>query len=88
MAINFKKIWEGIKLETKAVLTLDSKGEVQVDDTTGKIHYHDGSTESSVVTEAHSATLTNKTIGDTNTINAQDDAFTIEIGRASCRERV
>jgi hypothetical protein len=62
MAINFKKIWEGLGLVPKTTSTSDSKGELEVLDSSGKLNYHNGTSNSPVVTEAHSATLTNKTL--------------------------
>ena len=64
MAINIRKFFEGIGLVPKASLSLDSKGELQVLDSNGKLNYHNGTTASPIVTEAHTATLTNKTIVD------------------------
>lgn len=70
MAINIRKFFEGIGLVPKASLSLNSKGELQVLDSNGKLNYHNGTTASPVVTEAHAATLTNKTIdSDVNTLS-------------------
>ena len=70
MAINFKTFFEGIKIKAKSILTSDTKGELEVSDSTGKLYYHDGLTRSPVVTESHTATLTNKTIdADNNTVS-------------------
>lgn len=66
MPFNFKKFFEGIKIVPKAVSTANAKGEIEVDSVTGKANYHNGTTLSPVVTEAHTATLTNKTIDDDN----------------------
>lgn len=75
---NIKKFLNGIKIIPKTPLGSNTQGELEVDSVTGKINYHDGSTRSPAVTESHTATLTNKTIGDSNTINAQTDAFDIQ----------
>ena len=65
----FRRIWEGITLKPKTPLTASEMGQIEVDSGNGKLNYHNGTTESPVVTEAHTATLTNKTIdGDTNTV--------------------
>lgn len=70
MAINFKKIWEGLTLVPKTSSTADSLGEIEVLDSDNKVRFHNGTSSSPVVTEAHSATLTNKGINaDNNTIS-------------------
>lgn len=67
--LNIKKFWTGIRIVAKAVLSSDTKGELEVDDSSGKLNYHNGSTRSPIVTESHSATIINKTIdADDNTI--------------------
>ena len=84
MALNFRKFIEGLRIVPKTSSTASEKGDLDVVNGTGKLQYHNGTSASPVVTEAHSATLTNKTIdGDDNTI--QDVALTslkTEIGRA------
>lgn len=65
--------------------------------TDGKFLYEDALTskfklgaaaaEAEIATISHTQTLTNKTLGDTNTINAQDDAFTID-GNADATKQV
>lgn len=62
MALNFKKIWTGLGIVPKTTTTSDKKGELEVIDSTGKLNYHNGTSNSPVVTEAHTATITNKTI--------------------------
>jgi hypothetical protein len=70
MAINFKKIWTGLTVVPKTASTSDSKGELEVIDASGKLQYHNGTSVSPVLTEAHSATITNKVIdADDNTIS-------------------
>lgn len=61
MAFNFKVFWQGLRIKPKTASTADSKGDLEVIDSTGKLGYHNGSTVSPVVTESHTATLTNKT---------------------------
>lgn len=67
MALNFKKIWNGLKLVKKAASTSDSSGDLEVVTIAGKdkLHYYnagEATANSPIVTEAHSATFTNKTI--------------------------
>jgi hypothetical protein len=62
MAISFKQFFDGIRVKAKAVLTSDTQGELEVDSTTGKLSYHNGTARSPIVTETSTATLTNKTL--------------------------
>jgi hypothetical protein len=68
MALNFKKIWEGLKIVKKSSQSLPSTdatvGDLEVL-SDGKLYYRNDSVNSSpIVTESHSATLTNKTLTD------------------------
>jgi hypothetical protein len=69
MAINIKKILRGLGLVPKNpadsdYTPLSQAGEMEVKTTDNKLNYHNGSSASPVVTEAHSATLTNKNLSD------------------------
>jgi len=67
--VNIRKFLQGLGLIPVSSTTIDTKGEMEVLDSSGKLNYHNGTSASPVVTEAHSATLTNKTIdADSNTI--------------------
>lgn len=55
MAINFRKIIDGIRIIPKAVSTASEKGDLEVDNATGKLNYHNGSSLSPVVTETQGA---------------------------------
>ena len=68
--LNFKQIFEGLRIKAKSVLNSDTKGELEVDSATGKMHLHNGTSRSPIVTEAHTATLTNKTIDANGTGNS------------------
>lgn len=61
MAFNFKKFWAGLNIVPKSVSTADSKGDLEVLSSDGKLYYHNGSTVSAMVTESQSGTITNKT---------------------------
>jgi hypothetical protein len=66
---NIKKFRFGFGILPKQTTEIDSKGELEVLDSDSKLRYHNGTSASPVVTESHSATLTNKTIDfNSNTI--------------------
>lgn len=70
MAINFKKIWTGLTVVAKTTSTADTLGEFEVLSSDNKARFHNGTSSSPIVTEAHSAVLTNKDIdADNNTIS-------------------
>lgn len=74
MALGIKRFFKGLRLNPVASTSIDSKGEMEALATGGKLNYHNGTTASPMVTEAHSATLTNKSIdADTNTITNIDN---------------
>lgn len=62
MALNFLKFLEGLRLIPKSSSTASEKGDIDVTSGDGKLNYHNGTSSSPIVTEAHSAALTNKTI--------------------------
>jgi hypothetical protein len=70
MAFNFTKILTGLRIIPKATSTADSQGDLEVLSTDGKLRHHNGTTVSPVVTEAHAATLTNKTFDADGTGNS------------------
>ena len=75
MATSFRKFLEGLRIIPKTTSTASEQGDLDVTTAAGKLNYHNGTNASPVVTEAHSAVLTNKTIdGDNNTV--QDLALT------------
>jgi hypothetical protein len=60
--LNIRKFLEGLRIIAKTTLVSDTKGELEVEDSSGKLNYHNGSSRSPVVTESHAATITNKTL--------------------------
>ena len=62
MARNYKKIDDGLRIKAKATLTSDTNGELETSSSTHKTYLHNGTSSSPLVTEAHTATLTNKTL--------------------------
>lgn len=62
MARNYKKQQDGFTIVPKTTTTSDSQGEMEVLDSDGKLRFHNGVSNSPVVTETHAATLTNKTL--------------------------
>lgn len=88
MAINYTKIFTGIKLESKSSSTSNSLGDIEVLSSNSKLHFNNGVTNSPVVTESHAATLTNKSIdADANTIINIEDAD-IKVGAAINRAKL
>lgn len=75
MALNFKIVWNGLKIKAKAALTSDTKGELEVLDSDGKLYYHNGTSRSVISTNTSTDTITNKTIdADLNTITNIENA--------------
>jgi len=73
--LNIRKFLLGLRIIPVSSSSIDSKGELEVLNSSSKLNYHNGTTASPVVTEAHSATLTNKSIdADTNTITNIENA--------------
>lgn len=68
MAFNFRKFLKGLNLVPNASTQVSAKGDVEVLDSSGKLNYHNGTTASPVVTEGHTATLSNKTFSDAVTL--------------------
>jgi hypothetical protein len=95
MALNFRKFLDGIRVIPKTASTVLEKGDLDVTDSSGKLNYHNGSSSSPIVTEAHSATLTNKTIDSasligptTLVVNSASDALRITQTGAGAALRV
>lgn len=73
MAINYKKIHTGVTVVPKLTSASDMLGELETLSSTNKIYFHNGTTNSALVTESHAATLTNKSIdANTNPISNLD----------------
>jgi len=68
--LNIKKFFVGIAVKAKSILASDTKGELEVLDSDGSLNYHNGSSRAKVLTDSHTATITNKTI------NAPDNTIT------------
>ena len=62
MAFWFKKLLTGLNIVPVTSSSADSKGDLEVIGSTGKIQYHNGTSLSPLVTESGTATLTNKTL--------------------------
>lgn len=76
--INFRKIFEGLRLVPKTTSNVDSAGEMDFDSTNNRLNLHNGTSSSPVVTISHSATgtsrLKNKDLEDSSTaiVDASD----------------
>lgn len=62
MALNLLKILKGLRIIPETSTAVSAKGELEVIDSTGKLQYHNGTTVSPVVTEAHAQDITGKTL--------------------------
>jgi hypothetical protein len=69
MATGFRKFLEGLRIIPKSSSTASEAGDLDVTSSSGKLNYHNGTSSSPVVTEDHSATLTNKTLDAAESIN-------------------
>jgi hypothetical protein len=63
---DFKRIFEGLNIVPKGASSVAELGDMDVDSSSNKLNFHNGTTSSPMVTESHSATLTNKTIDASN----------------------
>jgi hypothetical protein len=80
MASDSFKVRRSLNIEPLSSAAGAAKGDLTVD-SGGKLQYHNGTTDSPVVTEAHTATLTNKTIsGASNTLSSVDYASLVLTG--------
>lgn len=67
--LNIERFYNGLQVVPVASLTASLLGELQVSNVTDKLYFNNGTINDAVVTEADTATLTNKTIsGASNTI--------------------
>lgn len=86
--LNIRKFLTGIRIIAKSVLASDTQGEIEVDSISGKLNYHNGTTRSPMLTESHTAAVTNKSIdADNNTITNIDNAD-IKSGAAIARNKL
>jgi C1q domain len=75
MSLSKFKIKKGTNLDPQATGSNSATGDLEVLQSSGKLQYHNGTSDSAVVTEAHSATLTNKVLdADLNTITNIENA--------------
>jgi hypothetical protein len=78
--LNIKKDVNGRGIVPKTASEADSAGELEVISTnSNKLQYHNGTTSSAVVTEAHTATLTNKSYDANGTGNSLTNVETADL---------
>jgi len=82
MAFGFFKIFKGLNLVPKVGSTANSLGDIEVNSSTNKANFHNGTTVSPLVTEAHTATLTNKTM-DANSNTFSNFEHGVEVNNPS-----
>jgi hypothetical protein len=75
MSLSKFKIKKGTNLDPQVTGSNSASGDLEVLQSDAKLHYHNGASDSPMVTEAHAATLTNKVIdADSNTITNIENA--------------
>lgn len=79
MGTSYRKFHVGLNVKPKAASTSSAQGDLEVSSVTGKISYHDGTTNSPLVTEAGTATLTNKTLTGNTATNLVNGSGTFNI---------
>ncbi len=69
MAFGFLRIFRGLNILPVTSSSASEKGDLEVDNTSGRLKYHNGTTLSNLITTDSTDTLTNKTIdADLNTV--------------------
>lgn len=81
MATGYRKFYKGVNLEPNTTTTVTSAGDLDSNSTDGKATYFNGvaGTASPVVTEAHTATLTNKTLSGNTATNLVSGSGTLTL---------
>lgn len=90
MALSFRKFIKGIRVVPESSSSVNEKGDLDVTSGDGKLNYYNGTSSSPVVTEAHSATFTNKTFdaeGTGNSLSNIKDS-NIKVGAAISRAKL
>lgn len=84
MAFGYDNIINGLRLVPKASTSNSLLGDMEASSAVNKVYLHNGTTNSPLVTEDHSATLTNKTIsGASNTLsNIGDGSLSVSYIKA------
>lgn len=82
---NYRKFVQGLAIPSKTLTESDTTGELEVLISNGKLNYYNGlqaTQNSPIVTEAHSATLTNKTVAQGILLTCTADTITGIVGGA------
>lgn len=79
MATNFFKVKKGQNLKPQSSSTVSVQGDLDVTSSDGKLNYHNGTTASPAVTEAHTAILSNKSFSDNVGIKTSSPGAALEV---------
>lgn len=83
MSVSIRKFLEGLGFKPKAATTIDTKGELEVLDSDGRLYFHDGTSVNKVVSATSTDTLTNKTIDADGTGNSISNIENADIKAAA-----
>ena len=78
MATNKRIFWNPLQLKGQTSNSLSVKGEIDVDNTTGLMRIHDGSTSKFFLTEDNSQTVSNKNLQNSCVAAFKDANFTLQ----------
>lgn len=78
MGFNYRKLFSGLNIVSKSVSANSQVGDLEVLNSDNQLYYYDGTINSPLATNSGTATIKNKFIDDTNTIEVFDTNFTLQ----------